>query len=290
MKRIIVGVDRSDASAAALRWAVDEARRADASLLVVHAHLPPLARGRTPRDAEVTVGARSDEAALARLTSFIDASGADIEGLPITHRIHVGRAADGLLDAARTASLLVVGSRGAGGFEGLLLGSTAEHCARHAVCPVVVVPARSPRGNRRISVGTDGSTASERAVAWAVEEAAISGASLEVVAVYHPYDAKGPFGGEFMQIADPGSTERFRRDAEDHVKAAIASIGSGADVPITSVVLAGHPAAVLIERCATSDLLVVARRGRGGFPGLLLGSVTRQVLHHAGVPVAVVPS
>lgn len=290
MTRIIVGVDRSDASAAALRWAVAEAERADASLLVVHAHLSPLARGRTPGDTGATVESRSDEAALARLTPFIDAAGVDTEGLEITHRIHVGRAADGLLDAARTARLLVVGSRGAGGFEGLLLGSTAEHCARHAACPVVVVPARRRRVSGRISVGTDGSAASERAVAWAVEEAAISGASLEVVAVYHPYDAKGPFGGEFMQIADPGSTERFRREAEDHVKTAITSVGSRADVPITSAVLAGHPAAVLIERSATSDLLVVGRRGRGGFPGLLLGSVTRQVLHHAGVPVAVVPS
>lgn len=290
MAQIIVGVDRSDASASALRWAVEEARRADASLLVVHAQLPALARGRPSKDVGDARGRDNEEAALTRLTPFIEAAGVDVEGVEIAHLLHQGRAADGLLDAARTASLLVLGSRGAGGFEGLLLGATAEHCARHAACPVVVVPARSPRLNGRISVGTDGSTASERAVAWAVEEAAISGAGLEVVGVYRPYDAKGPFGGEFMQIADPGSTERFRLEAEDHVQAAIASIGSQVAVPITSVVLAGHPAEVLIERSTTSDLLVMGRRGRGGFAGLLLGSVTRQVLHHASVPVAVVPS
>lgn len=290
MGPIIVGVDRSEASVAALCWAVEEARRADASLLVVHAHLPPWHHKHPSRDARDGVEPQTDAAALARLTPFIATADVDTEGVEIVRRLHVGRAAEGLLDAARTASLLVIGSRGAGGFEGLLLGSTAEHCARHALCPVVVVPARSPRGNGRISVGVDGSTASERALAWAVHEAEISDAGLDVIGVYHPYDAKGPYGGEFMQLADPGSTERFRLEAEQHVKAAIASLGAQASVPITPVVLAGHPAKVLIERSATSDLLVVGRRGGDGFAGLLLGSVTRQVLHHAGVPVAVVPS
>jgi nucleotide-binding universal stress UspA family protein len=290
MARIIVGVDRSDASASALRWAVDEARQAHADLLVVHAHRPTWTRGHPSQHGGDPVEPQADEAALTRLTRFIEAAGVDLKGVEIMRRLHVGRAADGLLEAARTASLLVIGARGAGGFEGLLLGSTAEHCARHAICPVVVVPARSRHVYGRISVGTDGSRASERALAWAVEQAAISGASLEVVGVYRPYDAKGPYGGEFMQIADPGSTERFQREAEQHVQAAIASLGTPAPVPITAVVLAGHPARILIERSATSDLLVVGRRGRDGFPGLLLGSVTRQVLHHTSVPVAVVPS
>lgn len=290
MTRIVVGVDRSVASASALRWAVEEASRADADLLVMHAYRAASARGHPSKPVGDAVEPTADEAALTRLSEFIEAAGVDLEGVEITRRLHAGRAADGLLDAARTAGLLVVGSRGAGGFEGLLLGSTAEHCARHATCPVVVVPARSRHVNGRISVGIDGSPASERALAWAIEHAAISGASLEVIGVYHPYDAKGPFGGEFMRVADPGSTERFRREAEEQVGTAIASIGTPGAVPITSVVLAGHPARTLIERSATSALLVVGRRGRDGFPGLLLGSVTRQVLHHASVPVAVVPS
>jgi nucleotide-binding universal stress UspA family protein len=231
MARIIVGLDRSDASASALRWAVEEARRAEASLLIVHARLPALGHGRPTKDGGDAPAPENNEAALTRLTPFIEAAGVDTEGVEITHRLHTGRAADGLLDAARTASLLVVGSRGAGGFEGLLLGSTAEHYARHAVCPVVMVPARSRRATGRISVGTDGWTASERAVAWAVDEAAISGASLEVVGVYHPYDANGPFGGEFMRVADPGSTERLRLEAENHVKTSIASIGTQAAIP-----------------------------------------------------------
>ena len=290
MGRIIVGVDRSDASMSALRWAVEEARRADANLIVVHAHLPAWRHGHPSTDAEDAIEPQEDEATLAQLTQFIEAADVDIQGVEIIRGLHVGRAAKGLLDAARAASLLVVGSRGAGGFEGLLLGSTAEHCARHAICPVVVVPSRSVRGNGGISVGVDGSTASEQALAWAVHEASIRDAGLEVIGVYHPYDAKGPYGGEFMQIADPGSTARFRLEAEEHVSAAIASVGPQAAVPITPLVLAGHPAKVLVERSATSDLLVVGRRGGDGFAGLLLGSVTRQVLHHARVPVAVVPS
>jgi nucleotide-binding universal stress UspA family protein len=287
---IVVGVDRSDASASALRWAADEARRAPADLVVVHAYLDPVARVQQPKPESTDADPTLQEAARQRLAPFVDDAGADLEGVQVTYRLHAGRAAAGLLIEARAARLLVVGSRGAGGFEGLLLGSTAEHCARHAVCPVVVVPARTRPRTGHLSVGVDGSPAAERALAWAVREAGLRGASLEVIGVYQPYDAKGPYGGEFMRIADPGSTERFRREAEERVSKAIASVETRTSAPITSVVLAGHPANVLVQRAAGSDLLVVGRRGRHGFPGLLLGSVARQVLHHASCPIAVVPS
>jgi nucleotide-binding universal stress UspA family protein len=287
---IVVGVDRSDASASALRWAADEARRAAAGLVVVHAYLDPLAPVHQSTSESTDADPNLHEAALQRLAPFLDGADVDLEGVQVTYRLRAGRAAAALLAEARSARQLVVGSRGAGGFEGLLLGSTAEHCARHAVCPVVVVPARTGPRTGHLSVGVDGSPAAERALVWAVREADQHGANLEVIGVYHPYDAKGPYGGDFMRIADPGSTERFRRRAEEHVSKAIASVATRTSVPITSVVLAGHPADVLVQRAAGSDLLVVGRRGRHGFPGLLLGSVARQVLHHTSCPVAIVPS
>jgi nucleotide-binding universal stress UspA family protein len=288
MRQIVVGVDRSDASAAALRWAVEEARQTTAVLDVVHAYLAPLAYVGTDEDI-AKIDPELHATAVGNLARFVAAAGVDLEGLEVTQRLHPGRAADGLLAEARTADLLVIGSRGAGGFEGLLLGSTAEHCARHADCPVVVIPAHTPAVTGRITVGVDGSEAAVRALAWAVPEAERRRADIEVVSVYRAFDAAGPYGGAFMQLASPGSTERFRLEAEEQVTEAIASIETRADLRISSTVLAGHPAKVLVERTASTDLLVLGRRGRHGFPGLLLGSVTRQVLHHARSPVAVVP-
>ncbi len=75
-----------------------------------------------------------------------------------------------------------------------------------------------------------------------------------------------------------------------HIYEAAAAIPADAGVTVRSMVLAGHPAEVLVERARLGDLLVVGRRGGEGFPGLRLGSVTRQVLHHTDQPVAVIPS
>jgi nucleotide-binding universal stress UspA family protein len=286
MDRIVVGIDRSDSSAAGLRWAAAEARMSFATLDVVHAYPAPLAHvGREEVIERIDPGLHG--AMVDKLAGLITDAEADLDGVEVHHRLHPGRASDGLLQAARDADLLVVGSRGAGGFEGLLLGSTAASCVRTSVCPVVVVPATPLPGTGRISVGVDGSPAAERALAWAVDEAHRRGADLEVVGVYHPYDEPGPYGGVFMQLADPGSTERFRREAEEHVDKALASLQAA--VPVRRKVLAGPPAKVLLQRTADTDLLVLGRHDGHGRGASFLGSVTRQVLHHAASPVAIVP-
>jgi nucleotide-binding universal stress UspA family protein len=138
---IVVGVDGSDESRSALCWAVDEARLRGARLRVVHAWYayPALVEG-------VPVVAADWEAlgdsADTFLQSFIEETVGKPEGVQIeaaaVHRTD-GTAAEALVQAAREAQLLVVGSRGHGGFAGLLLGSVSQQCVHHAPCPVVVV-------------------------------------------------------------------------------------------------------------------------------------------------------
>lgn len=287
MDRIVVGVDRSASSAAALRWAAAEAQVCTATLEVVHAYPAPLAYT-GPEEVIAHIDPELHRAMTDKLARLVTAAHADLEGIEVHRRLHPGRASDGILEAARDADLVVVGSRGAGGFEGLLLGSTAASCVRASACPVVVVPATPPPGTDLLAVGVDGSAAAERALAWAVDEARRRGAVLEVIGVYHPYDEPGPYGGTFMQLADPGSTERFRREAEGHVDEALASLQT--EVPVRGTVLPGPPAKVLLGRTADTDLLVLGRHGRQGRGTPFLGAVARQVLHHAASPVAIVPA
>ncbi|HEU4449034.1 MAG TPA: universal stress protein [Gaiellaceae bacterium] len=154
MSRIVAGVDGSPGAAAALRWALDEARLRGATLHVVHAWRLPLYAaapeaafaGVTPAserlDAEV-------EAVLAEQASgVVDDAVASLEresggDLGVELRVEAvrGPAAGVLLERAAGADALVVGSRGHGGFAGLLLGSVSQQCVQHAPCPVVVVPA-----------------------------------------------------------------------------------------------------------------------------------------------------
>jgi nucleotide-binding universal stress UspA family protein len=283
---VVVGIDASPAAAAALRYAAEVARREGTRLVVCHAYLAPIAY--VGSDAEIArIDPELHDAAHARLRRAVADAGAELAGVEITEVLHPGRAADGLLELASPARLLVVGARGAGGFQGSLLGSTAEHCARHCPRPLVVVPATPSPPEGRVVVGLDGSPASRAALAWASDEARRRGAELEAVSVYHPYDARGPFGGDFMQLASPGSTERFRRVAEEQLADATATVDG--DVAVARTVVPGHPAQTLVEHAAGAALLVVGRRGSAAFRGFHLGSTARKVLHHTEIPVAVIP-
>ena len=140
MQRIVVGVDGSEGSQRALRWAIDEARRRDASLEIVHAwHVPYGAStaylGVAPFDPQPM-----EDAEQRLLDEVVDRE--DTRGLDVTRLLVCEGAARALVDAAKGADLLVVGSRGRGGFAGLLLGSVSQTVTHHAPCPVVVVPAR----------------------------------------------------------------------------------------------------------------------------------------------------
>jgi nucleotide-binding universal stress UspA family protein len=141
METIVVGSDGSPAATAALEWAIAEARLRDARLLVVHAWAVPVLAYSTPYG----VGPTADliEAERKGAAAALDAAleRVDVEGVDVQRRVVEGPAAQSLLEAAEDADLLVVGSRGHGGFAGLLLGSVSQQCAQHAPCPVVIVRA-----------------------------------------------------------------------------------------------------------------------------------------------------
>jgi nucleotide-binding universal stress UspA family protein len=139
MSSIVVGVDGSEASVKALRFALDEARIHGAELKAVSAwHVPVIVyeAGWAPVPIDLTVYPKAAQAALDK--SLQDANAA---GSGVTVKTHVceGQAADVICHEAEGAELLVVGSRGLGGFRGLLLGSVSQQCAHHAPCPVVIV-------------------------------------------------------------------------------------------------------------------------------------------------------
>lgn len=140
MPRIVVGIDGSAASTAALRWAVDEARLRGAHVEAWHAwHAGAPADPFAP-SAPVDEHA-AEAAARAALDTAVDAVDTRDLKEPVERVLVRAIAASALLDAARRADLLVVGTRGVGGFAGLLLGSVSQHVISHADCPVVVIPA-----------------------------------------------------------------------------------------------------------------------------------------------------
>ena len=140
MERIVVGIDGSEGSGRALRWALGEGRLRQAAVEVVHAWHPPYIPSAYPfsglaLDAEVY-----EKAAAELLGSAVDAQ--DTTGLaePVARTLVTGGAAEAVLTHAKGADLIVIGSRGHGGFTGLLLGSVSNQIVHHATCPVVVVP------------------------------------------------------------------------------------------------------------------------------------------------------
>ena len=134
--RVVVGVDGSEGALTALRWALDEARLRSAPLEVVHAWSYVSAAGQqyVPYD----VMHRAARGLLSAAVAALGGTGS----VAITETLAQGPAAEVLLRAAEGAALLVVGTRGRGGFAGLLLGSVSQHVAQRAACPVTIVPAR----------------------------------------------------------------------------------------------------------------------------------------------------
>jgi nucleotide-binding universal stress UspA family protein len=140
MNTIVVGVDGSEGSVAALRFAIEEAVARKADVMAVTAwHVPAAVynSGFVPIPVDVTDYEKLSKAALDETLEKVAAS---VNGVSITPIVREGQAAEVLVAEAKDADLLVVGSRGLGGFRGLLLGSVSQQCAHHASCPLVVVP------------------------------------------------------------------------------------------------------------------------------------------------------
>lgn len=267
MPEIIVGVDTSDGSADALRWAVRQGELRDWSVLAVHCS--------TDADGDASASA---------LASFVEATlGPDaavalktIDGSPVPS----------LVSLAEGAALLVLGARGLGGFKGLLVGSVSRQCLHHAPTSVAIVRAIPERhGERdRIVVGVDDSEPAATALRWALDEGRVRQATVEVV---HGWDL--PYiDSLFVPITDRG-TDDYERVPAGMVDEILAGADTaGLPEPVVRTVARSDPAAAILEAAERADLVVIGSRGRGGFAGLLLGSVSDQVAQHAPCPVVVV--
>jgi len=139
----------------------------------------------------------------------------------------------------------------------------------------------------KIVVGVDGSPESHAALAWALEEARLRGVTMHVV---HAWLMPIAFAGGAPPFMLPEAQDELRQDAERALAAALVEVGgANSEVPIERSVVEGPAARVLLRATADADLLVLGSRGRGGFAGLLLGSVSQQCAHHAPCPLVIVP-
>jgi nucleotide-binding universal stress UspA family protein len=287
---IVVGVDGSPGSDHALRWALEEAAVREAQVRAVHAWAPPtsyssIAEIVEPDEVEPHAAAALEvaEAAVAKAMADLGLK-VDIEASAVR-----GYVPEVLMAESADAALLVVGTRGRGGFRGLLLGSVSQQCATHAACPVAVIHehAALPDGDD-VLVGVDGSTQSRRALDWAIDEAARRNARLTVVQAWSTPVPAPPAG----LVVTPIDPEAFRASAEDVLssvtdEALAAARRRPPDVNLVAV--EQPPPVALLNQAKDANLLVVGARGLGGFKGLLLGSVSQQCIHHAPCAVVVVP-
>jgi nucleotide-binding universal stress UspA family protein len=139
----------------------------------------------------------------------------------------------------------------------------------------------------RIVVGVDGSPASRAALEWAVAEARLRHATLEVVHAWEfPAFVLTTYGGATLPVVAPEDLERAARELVARTVAGMA--GADPVLRLETTVVRGHPANTLVEAAKGADLLVVGSRGHGGFTGMLLGSVSNHVAHHATCPVVIV--
>ncbi|MGH8869879.1 MAG: universal stress protein [Actinomycetes bacterium] len=284
---IMVGYDGSEASRQALGWGIKEARLRHVPLRLVHAFHWPVEEIYVPPGRlsmrRIMTEAR-DQAATwfaGQVREAVDAA-PDVEVSGAFEELAPGRL---LVDASREAEMMVVGSRGLGGFTGLLLGSVSVQLAAHAACPVFVHRAVTQEsGPPRVVVGVDGSTRSDVAVRLAFEEAALRGAPLEAVHAWtHPV-ATGP-GDSLPLVMDPYIVAQ---DAQAMLSECLAGYGEKyPEVPVTQTVAREHASKALLDAARRATVVVVGSRGHGGLTGLLLGSTCHALLHHATCPVLV---
>ncbi|WP_017594138.1 universal stress protein [Nocardiopsis potens] len=287
---VVVGVDGSRTARRALGWAAEAAADRGTGLLVLHAVSMPLVS--VPFGRPIRLPPTPEVAD--RASSLLADAAAEAEAArprtPVRTRVSASDPAPALIKASEEAGLVVVGSRGLGGAGSLFLGSVSIRVAAHARCPVVVVPPGEGRrrGRPRVAVGVDGSPGSAAALRFALEEAARTGAGLTAVYAWEPHRPADPF----LLGADLDEEERRNLEsrADKLVRRMLDEAGDErtGDVPVRVLVVRDQPAHALLEAGAEADMIVVGSRGRGGFRGLLLGSVGQAVLHHAPVPVAVV--
>jgi nucleotide-binding universal stress UspA family protein len=267
---IVAGYDGSPGSDEALHWAAIQAAARGTALTVCHAWAPecPALIG---DPAVCELARKHGHAVLAGAVRYATSILDDVR--PV---LADGPPAQVLCECSRTAEMVVVGTRGHGGLSGAPLGSVSWQVAGHAQGCVVVVRGQWRPVNRSqgpVTVGVDGSPASQAALTVALEEASLR--AVPLVAVCALADAPGRLGGA-------------RQMEEDFSHLMTIQEKEYSEVTVMRQVEVGSPRSALLTAAADAQLLVVGSRGLGGLAGMRLGSVVEAMLHHSPCPVAVV--
>lgn len=276
---VVVGVDGSPSSDAAVRWAAQHAALRGARLTVAHATTPTIGSlfvSDTLPEAETGLLERAKRLAA-------ETAGTS---LPITAEEVLSAPADALLQMSADADLVVVGRRGRSRLASVLLGSVSMALLHHSRCPVGVVEADHdgavPAPSAPVLVGVDTSPASEEALEWAFAEASRRGVGLVAV---HAWWGPGTF--EFAGT----DWETIRADVEKEFDAQFGPWRKRfGDVEARRVVVRDEPAREIAERSGDAQLVVLGSRRHGEIASALLGSVSSAVVQAVRTPVVVVRS
>ncbi|MFG1676138.1 universal stress protein [Micromonospora sp. NPDC049282] len=277
---ILVGVDGSDCSLAAVDLAVREAALRGRPVRIVYcdpwadhpawAHNDPAG--------ELAGGVLSDPQRAIR--AAIDRANTD--EVPVTGEVLAGNPTTVLIRESADADLLVLGHRGRGGFPELLLGSVAVTVAAHAACPVLITRG-TPTTGGEVLVGVDGSPSNHAAIGFAFHEAALRSVDLRALHTRresnitdHGSMAMGDSGSEYVE-QDQVLTEALAGWSQKYPQ-----------VVVQRQLATGRAAHALVAASDRAQLVVLGARGRGGLHGRRLGSVSHAVLHHAACPVTIV--
>ncbi|WP_329320618.1 universal stress protein [Streptomyces sp. NBC_01262] len=280
---VVVGLDATPSARLALAWAADEAARRRLPLhLVIAVDAPDLANGSAQLASLWTTWGPAIRAVYAPvLQEARDFAVHRHPELTVVAELADGSPADVLRARSSGSSMVVIGSRHHGVARDLFSReSVGLPLVAHAPCPVVVVrePEHVTHEPPHLVVGVDGSAVSTEAVRFAFEEAAFRGARLIAVSAWQPpFPSSVPMDVMEQEVRRPlaestaGWTDKYPQ------------------VELRREIIRGHPVKVLTDAAKNALGLVVGSRGLGGFPGLLLGSVSQGALHHARCPLIIVP-
>ena len=282
---VVAGVDGSQSALRAARWAAREAARRRVPLRLVHAYGIPV--GYPPGFVDWHV---LHEALLARGRGWLEQARLAAEETAAGLVIEVGEVQGGavpvLVGESARAGLVVLGTRGLGGFSGLLVGSTAVELAAHARCPVVTVRG-ADAGTGPVVVGVDGTSAGDAVIAFAFAAASARGTGLVAVHTWTDLLLETAFAGGAAALDFAPLAQRVEEVFGERLAGWQEKYP---EVVVSRQVSRERAAPALLRHAEGAQLLVVGTRGRGGFRGLLLGSTSQHLLHHAPCPVAVIPT
>ncbi|MEE6177614.1 universal stress protein [Mycobacterium sp. 050134] len=280
---IVVGIDDSPAARIAVQWAALEAEMRRIPLTLVHAVSPEVSTWlRTPMPAGVLRWQQDHGRRLVDAALGLVAEATQHGGPAAVHtEIFAASAVSTLIDLSKDAELVVTGAQGGGRWPGRLLGSVSSALLRHGHCPVAIIhdqDATPGISHAPVLVGVDGSPASESATAIAFDEASRRRVGLLAVHAWSDLESECPEVDwpATQSMAEEVLAERLAGWQEQYP-----------DVEVSRTVVQAQPARRLVEQSGQAQLVVVGSRGRGGFAGMLVGSVGETVAQMATVPVIV---